>query len=226
MIRSFLTAGLIAILGALSTSCGDDDPASSNQPCDDANMACLDLRVSDVGMTYTTFYTPDPLEQTIHNLDWNMDSKIISNYAPGSRVYVNVTFDPPIKVIYQHASSTFEFGAGVSSICQNRNAHPTPSISTRGWEHDSQDVICAGDCSTGESLFNVYVVFSLPEVGSELEKISFQFTVPATYTSGDAQGTSVLPGDLPVFAFRFSAFTIGNTTSNGPPIWPGQPPTQ
>ncbi len=226
MRRSFLTAGLIVILGALSTSCGDDDPTGANSPCDDANTSCLSLSVSETGVTYTTFYMDPPSDMTFHILEWAIDGRILSDYAPGQHVLVTVNFDPPITVLYSHPANTFQLGAGITGVCLDRYAHPTARVVHSGWQLANNDIACAGDCTNGESQVIMYAVFGPLQTGEELERISFEFTVPATYTSGAGQGTSVLPGDLDVFLFSFSMTTLGNTTLNGPPIWPGQPPTQ
>src|SRR5262245_49250416 len=221
MVRSRFACGLHGMLALLSASCGDDDPAGTGSPCDDGSTSCLDITVTDAGVTYLPFYQDPPLDMTLHSIQWQPSGIILSDYAPGQRIWVNVTFDPPVRVRWQHSGTTFSLNTGVLG-CTDRYAHPTAKVSASGWMLANKDVTCSGYCTTGESQVALYATFGPLQVGDELEHLRFEFTVPETYTSGAGMGTPILPGDLAVSFLTFSVSTFGNSISAGPPFWPGE----
>ena len=221
MIR-FRLAGLIVLAGVLAISCGDDDdPVASDSPCDDANTTCLALTVRPDDMIYDMGYHDPPIDQSWHAVNWNIDGVVLSNYRPGQVVMASVTFDPPITVRYEHMETHFSFMAsGVS--CLDRFTNYTGEASSNGWPIDTHSVYSYGDCVSGASAVSVSIHYEPLVVGNKLRRVDFEFTVPDTYAGGTSEGAPVLPGNLNVGRVGVVAWTDGDTTADGPAIWPGE----
>ncbi len=216
-----LTWPALILLGTLTLSCGDDDnPAAVDTPCDDANTTCVSLTLSDDDVAYTTTYY-SASNQTVHSLAWDMSSKQVDDYGPGQRIIVNITFDPPLKVRYNHNNEDFGFSAGEKGTCTNRYASPsTWEFTHNGWTSSLDDINLSGECTTGESILFMRATFQDLLKDRELKHLSYDFVVPEAYTSGASAGEPVLPGDLVIWRIRISTYITGNNGGD-PPIWPG-----
>ena len=221
MIRLRLAARAILLLAAFLASCSDDDPLGTDSPCDDPNTTCLHLTLKPSDMTYETRHHVSPVDETYHALIWDMEGKVLSNYGPGQLIIVNLTFDPPLTVRYDHSSHRAGMRAG-GVTCFDRATSSTGTASSTGWPISYNSVFFYGDCLTGASAVSSVVYFKPLVAGHKMVRLSFAFTVPDTYANGDGQGTPVLPGDLVVEHVILSGWTTGDTTANGPLAWPGE----
>ncbi len=211
----------LALACILITACGDDDPAAADSPCDDANTTCVNLTVSSAGFLYSNLYDI-VLDETTHYLQWDFDSEVIAGFAPGERMILNITFDDPIKVRYNHLRHLFILSTEPFTACSDRFASATGSASA-AWRDVFTSVALRGDCTAGASQFDLQVTFESIVTKNQLRSLTAEFTVPQTYTSGTNQGTPILAGDLPILSVQLVGITDGDTTNN-PPAWPGEYP--
>ena len=212
----------LALLGTLIVSCGDDDPAATSSTCDDPAFACVALDVTPTNVVYTSQYNPGG-NQTSHAIYWDFDA-VLSGYGPGKHVVINVSFDPPMKVRYDHIGQQFSVIAGSLAGCFDRFAHPTVAFTSPTWINANPEVECAGECVTGASHVSFNAAFTPVVVGDELHRVSIDFTVPATYPTGGSSGTPVLSGDLTPIRVMFTSVVNGGNTEADPPVWPGNYP--
>ncbi len=203
----------IAILGALSIACGDDDPAAVDNPCDDANTSCLNLELTPDQMSYAGSF--DPSENwTIHTVSWNLGSTVLSSYGPGRRIIINVNFDPSIDARYDHFSHGFALFAGPGGTFDKSATPPLTSYST-DWVRLQASATCQGHSINSASRFQVAVLYGPLEAGDRLKALRFDVTIPATYDNG----VPVLAGDVGPMSVFVSATITGNSEGN-PPAWP------
>ena len=217
-LRSHCTA--LAVLATLIVSCGDDDPASvEDNPCNDADATCLTLYLSPDDVSYLSVYNPGP-NTSSHAITWSID-RVLSGYAPGQHITITVNFSTPVEVHYAHDSEMLRVSSPLLGVCYDRYAFPTVTLESSGWSNSEYSVECMGECGTGASRFEFTTGYSALAEGDELRQFRFDFTVPATYTSGTNSGTPILPGDLTPIQVQFVGTTAGNTVGN-PPVYPGE----
>ncbi len=222
MVRLFwrFTCVTLALVCILVTACDDDDPAAANTPCDDAKTSCVYLTVSSTAFQYTSTYDLI-VNETTHYLQWDFDSEVIAGFAPGEHMILNITFDEPIKVRYNHPHQLFALSTEPAG-CVDRFASATGSASS-AWQDVSTEIALRGACSTAGATpeFDLHVTFEPIVIRKQLASLTVKFTVPETYTSGGGQGTPIPAGDLPIESVRLVGITSGNTADN-PPVWPGE----
>ena len=220
--RSLFSAGLILVLGVLSLSCDDDDdPVAGNQPCS-GSTSCFDLTLGAPELTYNSFYDVGA-DQTTHTLEWTIGSRVINGYAPGRKIVATITFNPPIAAQYAHLLETFSLIAGSQAVCFDRSATPNADVASSGWTASADTVRCEGACSDGASKLTTLASFGPLQADDQMSQLSFEFTVPSTYTDGASQGEPVLPGNLTVRRVLMIAVLDGDTEGL-PPAYQGEPP--
>ncbi len=219
---SALRCAAFAVLGALIISCGDDEgPAAADDPCDDANTTCLNLTLAVADMTHLENYSTFN-DDTHHNLIWRVDGKPVFGYGPGQHITITVKFDPPVTVRYDHNSEQLTLIAGPDD-CYDRTATATSTFATASWTDIFASVEAQGLCVTSISQVNGTAIFSPLGTGDELHSVTFEFTVPPTYTDGDGAGTPVLASDLSPISVTLTSIILGDARGN-PPAWPGEFP--
>jgi hypothetical protein len=208
------SAVALVVLGTLLVACGDDDdPVAVDSPCDDANTTCLTLQLTTADMTYFNNY--DPLgDRTGHTLHFDASSAVLSDYGPGRRVFVTVTFNPPIEVRYDHSGQSFRFHAGSTGGIDG-SVNPTFSALITDWPYMNAEAACMRESVTGAPRFGLFADFDPLTPGDELNSVSFSLTIPETYTNG----MPVLAGDLVNITIEVGTLLDGSSEGN-PPAWP------
>jgi hypothetical protein len=206
------------LLGVVFMACGDD-PVVGHSPCDDANTACLSLRLKAADMTYTSGYDPG-VAGTFHTLSWDVSSREITGFAPGRRLMITVTFEPPVEVRYDHAEHAFFMSAGASPGCLDRYASATPSLVSTGWTNVEITASYQGECVSGATRLVSLAYFAPLAAGDRLSRLELDMTVPETYTDGGSSGEPVLAGDIGLNELYLRARIDGNNEGD-PPAWPG-----
>ncbi len=213
---SQLRCTAFAVLVALAVACGDDDPAATDSPCDDAETSCVIVNARSSSMTHAPTYDAG-LNQTTHVLSWDLNNMIV--YGGGRHIVIQANFDPPIMVQYDHPEHHFELAGGPIGGCADRFAKVTNAGIQSDWTPISAGANFSGACTTGASSMEALALFGPLATGNTLTSVRIEFTVPETYDAGSAQGTPVLDGNLALSGFALHVTTSGNSEFN-PPAWP------
>jgi len=211
------------ICAAVVVACSDDDEDNPTAPvnlCDQENTSCVSLTLDGSAVIYESTYDAS-YNETGHALQWNVANQTLSDYGPGQRIHIEITFSPPLRVRYYHPLQAFNLYVGTPLVCTDRYVLPTETFTHAGWNNAMNVVACNGSCYNDASSVGLGASFAPLTPGAELSHMSFDFVVPETYTEGTEIGTDVIPGDLPFHGLWFYARIAGDNPGD-PPIWPGE----
>ncbi|HEU4365320.1 MAG TPA: hypothetical protein VFT13_07625 [Candidatus Krumholzibacteria bacterium] len=206
----------LAVLGAIFTACGDDDPVATDSPCSDEDTACLSIALTPDDLTYTGVYDPG-FDETYHSLSWATGATL--DFGPGRRMIVTIFFNPPVVVRHDHANENFSLGAGIPSSGQDGFANFTPSLTILGeWNLVSSQVRISRATTTGAAQLVLLANFGALEEGTVLRRVTYDFVVPETYPEGVATGAPVLTEQLGVSSIQLDAAVPGDSPGD-PVVW-------
>jgi hypothetical protein len=220
--RSTISLVAITLLATLVAACGDD-PVSSGSG--DTTMPAAYVRLTPAQIEYDNVYDPVAGE-TAHHITWRIDNAALRGYAPGKRIRLKFTFDPPLVVRRAHTDEFFT-ARTPQQYCTDRFDEPVVDFSSLGdWTNTEFRIRCMGACQTGASIIQVDAGYGPLEEGETLSVMMFEFTVADTYSSGSGGKTPILPADFNGMVVTLAADTPGDSTDD-PPVWQGtySPPT-
>lgn len=213
---------VLAVTGILFTACGDDDPVVGNSACLDDDTACFSKQLRADDVTYSSsYYSDSVLDETNHKLSWDTGNATLAGFGPGRRMIITVFFTPHVVVLRDHGLQAFVLTAGGTTGGFNGSVSVTPDMDIVGeWNPSSRRVDIRRDSASGSVRLIIQVTFDALAEGTVLERMTFDFQVPETYTSGSAAGSPVLAGDLDVTDIGLGGKTPGNTEGD-PLVWQG-----
>ena len=205
----------LTTMGALLLSC-DDDPTDAESECADPSASCLPLTLTSDQVTYSRWDVPGA---TVHWLKWDLGDGGQFEYGPGRHIRIHASFNPPVKVRYDHGVQRFDLATD-SLIYWDGLVDASATALSQNWTIGASHATCYGLADSDQQALHVSMTFEPMVVDEEIRALVIEFTVPDTYTMGDRFGEPLLSEVLTIRHVAMSTVLEANQTN--PPVWQGE----